>query len=116
MSDRLRSMEKTRSDSMFRKADPDHMLSSSTTYVRISGAFRRPTELISWYDIHQLLIIVNRPMHLDNRLGNFCGDFRAICGWRPAPLGNNQRLSVGQAALPTVGCPHSLASRIGAPL
>src|SRR5262249_61102331 len=31
MSDRLLSIGKTRSDSMFRKADPDHMLSRGTT-------------------------------------------------------------------------------------
>jgi hypothetical protein len=38
MSDRLLRTQKTRSDSMFRKADPDPMLSSGTTYVRIFGA------------------------------------------------------------------------------
>ena len=42
MSDRILGTQKSRSDSMFQKADPDHMLSSGTTYVRIFGA--RQTE------------------------------------------------------------------------
>jgi hypothetical protein len=43
MSDRLLRTQKTRSDSMFRKADPDQMLSSGTTFVRINGGYRTET-------------------------------------------------------------------------